>query len=652
MLRPTCILGGPQSQAQGAKSEVATSPLPSRGPKRGRKCYATPTSSGVPNAKRRGQNQKWPPHPCLLGGPKEGGNATSNLHSRGSPTPSAGSKIRSGYLRNATSSLHSPGSRTPSEGSKIRRGCHTLAFSGAQKRVEMQRHPYVLRGPGRQAQRAKSEVVPTKAQRNQKCLTHPCFLGVQKRAEMLRHPCILGGPQHQARGARSEMATPLLRSRGPKRGRKCYVTPTFSVVLNAKRKEQNQKWLSHHWLLRGPKEGGNATSSLHSPGSPTPSAGSIIRSGPQQRGTKSEVATSPLPSRGPKGGRKCYVIPAFSGVPDAKRKEQNQKWLPHPCLLGGPKEGANATPPMHSRGSPTPSAGNKIRIGYLTLAISRAQKRAEMLRRPRILGGPQRQAQGAKSEGAAASLPSWGPKRGRKCYVTLAFSGVPNAKRGEQNQKWLPHPCLLGGPKEGANATPPMHSRGSPTPSAGNKIRIGYLTLAISRAQKRAEMLRRPRILGGPQRQAQGAKSEGAAASLPSWGPKRGRKCYVTLAFSGVPNAKRGEQNQKWLPHPCLLGGPKEGGNATSPPYARGSPTPSAGSKIRRGCRTLAFSGAQKRAEMLRNPCILGGSQRQARGAKSELGTSPLPSRGPKRGRKCYIAPVFSGVPNAKRREK
>ena len=26
----------------------------------------------------------------------------------------------------------------------------------------------------------------------------------------------------------------------------------------------------------------------------------------------------------------------------------------------------------------------------------------------------------------------WGPKRGRKCYVTAAFSGVPNSKRGEE----------------------------------------------------------------------------------------------------------------------------------------------------------------------------------------------------------------------------
>ena len=318
-----------------------------------------------------------------------------------------------------------------------------------------------------------------------------------------------------------------------------------------------------------------------------------ILGGPQRqvRGAKSEVATSPLPSRGPKRGWKCYVTSTFSGVQKAKRKEQNQKWLPHPCLLGGPKEGGNATSPLHSRGSPTPSAGSKIRSGYLTLAFSGAQKRVEMLRNQYLLGGPKSQAQGAKSEVAAPPLPSWGPKRGRKCYVTPAFSGVSNAKRGEQNQKWLPHPCLLGGPKEGGNATSSLHSQGSPTPSAGSNMRNGYRTRAFSGAQKRAEMLRNPYVLGGPQRQAQGAKSEVAASPHHSQEPKRGRKCYVTPAFSGVPNPKRGEQNQKK------------------------PPTPSMGSKIRSGYLTLAFSGAQKRAEILRHPCILGGPQRQARGA-------------------------------------
>ena len=111
---------------------------------------------------------------------------------------------------------------------------------------------------------------------------------------------------------------------------------------------------------RGPKEGGNATSPLHS-------------RGPQQR---AEVATSPMPSRGPKRGRKCCVTLAFSGIPNAKRGEQNQKG--------------------------SPSEGNKIRSGCLTPAFLGAQKRAEMLCHPCILGDPQQRV--TKSEVAASPL--------------------------------------------------------------------------------------------------------------------------------------------------------------------------------------------------------------------------------------------------------
>ena len=80
---------------------------------------------------------------------------------------------------------------------------------------------------------------------------------------------------------------------------------------------------------------------------------------------------------------------------------------------------------------------------------------------------------------------------------------------------------------------------------------------------------------------------------MPSQGPKRGRTCYVTPAFSGVPNAKRED-------------------------------------KIRSGHLTRAFSGAQKRAELLRNPCILGGALRQARGQNWPL--NPCLPGGPKEG--------------------
>ena len=45
---------------------------------------------------------------------------------------------------------------------------------------------------------------------------------------------------------------------------------------------------------------------------------------PQHKGAKSEVAASPLPSRGPNRGQTCYVILAFSEVP-----EQGFKKGPH-----------------------------------------------------------------------------------------------------------------------------------------------------------------------------------------------------------------------------------------------------------------------------------------------------------------------------------
>ena len=60
----------------------------------------------------------------------------------------------------------------------------------------------------------------------------------------------------------------------------------------------------------------------------------------------------------------------------------------------------------------------------------------------------------------------------------------------------------------------PLYSRGSPT--KGNNIRIGYLILAFSGAQKQAELLCHPCNVGDPQRQARGAKSEVAALPLPS----------------------------------------------------------------------------------------------------------------------------------------
>ena len=125
---------------------------------------------------------------------------------------------------------------------------------------------------------------------------------------------------------------------------------------------------------------------------------------PQQRGTKSELAASRLPSRGHNTRRNCYITAAFLGIPN--KGEQNQK-----CCL---------TPPF-----------------------STAQNRVEVLRHPCILGDPQQR--GTKSEVATSPLPCRGPESGLKCYVSRALSGISN--KGEQNENWLPHSYLLEGRK-------------------------------------------------------------------------------------------------------------------------------------------------------------------------------------------------------------
>ena len=244
------------------------------------------------------------------------------------------------------------------------------------------------------------------------------------------------------------------------------------------------------------KEEGKAKSPLHSRGSPAHSAGSTIGIDPHQRETKSKVAASPLPSRGPKIGQMCYVTPTYSRIPNAQREEQNQKWLPQPYLLGGPKEGRNAMSPC-------------------------------------ILGDPECEARGPKSE------------------------VVPN--KGEQNQKWLPHPCPSPGPKTGRKCYVTLHSWGSRMCSPGTKIRSGCRTPAPPRGPKAGGNAMSPCILGDPECVARGPKSEvvpNKGEQNLKWlphpcllgGAKIGHKCYVSPASSRTSNAKCEEQNQKWSP--------------------------------------------------------------------------------------------------------
>ena len=127
---------------------------------------------------------------------------------------------------------------------------------------------------------------------------------------------------------------------------------------------------------------------------------------------------------------------------------------------------------------------------------------------------------------ATSPLPPWGPKRGRNCYVTPAFLGLPNAKLGE-------------------------------------KIRSGYPTLAFSGAQKRAELLRNPYMLQGPSNAKLGEKIRSAYLTPAFLGAQKTAELLCNrYILRGLQRQARGE-NQKWLSHHYLLGGPKVGRTAT-----------------------------------------------------------------------------------------
>ena len=224
--------------------------------------------------------------------------------------------------------------------------------------------------------------------------------------------------------------------------------------------------------------GGIATSPLHSWGSP-------------EEGTKSKVAASPLPCWGPISGWNCSACMAFFGAPEkegTKSKVANSPLLSWWSIEEG-KKSQVATSPVPSR-EPTSGRncyltlaflgvsgrGDKIKSGCITPAVSviprrgekiksryitflGAHKWAELLPLPCVLGGPQvggiatsplhswgSAEEATKSKVATSPLPSRGPTGGRNCYLTLAFLGVSGR---------------------------------------GDKIKSGYITLAVSVVPRR-----------------------------------------------------------------------------------------------------------------------------------------------------------------------
>ena len=97
----------------------------------------------------------------------------------------------------------------------------------------------------------------------------------------------------------------------------------------------------------------------------------------------------------------------------------------------------------------------------------------------------------------------------------------------------------------------------------GNKIRrSGYLTPAFSRTQKRAELLCNPYILGFPNAK-RGDKIRSGYLNPDFVGAQKRAELLCNPCFLGGPECQaRGQNHKKWLPHPGLLGGPKEGGIA------------------------------------------------------------------------------------------
>ena len=127
---------------------------------------------------------------------------------------------------------------------------------------------------------------------------------------------------------------------------------------------------------------------------------------------------------------------------------------------------------------------------------------------------------------------------------------------------------------------------------------MGCLALALLGGQKRKELLCKPCILGISRR---GDKIRiGCLTPAFSRGPIRGRNCHVTLAFSA---SLEEESNSELVASTLPSRGPKRGRNCyVTPAFSRVSRR---ADKIRSGCLTLAFSGAQKEVELPPKPGVL-----------------------------------------------
>ena len=187
-------------------------------------------------------------------------------------------------------------------------------------------------------------------------------------------------------------------------------------------------------------------------------------------------------------------------------------------------------------------------------------------------------------------MATW-PTCGQHSYITPAVLEIPKAERGDKNQKGPPSPHV------GKVATSPLPSWGSATLSTATRIRNGDV------AHMCTKWLYHPCRLGGDQPPERAQESE-----MPPW-PICGPRSYITPALLVVPHTQCGDKHHNWL---CCQHIRKV---AASTMPCWGSPMLSAGAKGING------DVAHMWAKWLHHPCRLGGPQRSARGQKSEMAT-------------------------------
>ena len=237
------------------------------------------------------------------------------------------------------------------------------------------------------------------------------------------------------RGDKIKSGYTTLPSRGHTSGHNCYVTPAVSGV--PRRGDKIRSGCITPAFMGGSQVGEITSSPVRSRGSP-------------EEGTKSKVATSPLPSPGAHTWAKWLCHPGVPG--GAWNSGHNQKWPHHPCLLRGPALGWNG---YVTRAFPgRPGRGDTIKSGYITPTFAGAHKWAESLRSWGSLEVA------TKSDVGASPLPSQGHTSRHNCYVTPAASGVP--RRGDKIRSGCTTCAFMGGSQVGRIATSPLCSWGFP----------------------------------------------------------------------------------------------------------------------------------------------------------------------------------------------